>query len=179
MANAIDNSQDSIDSRDVIERVEELVAERDALIEAVNEATEAFNAAEEARDEADKAASEQSDTANEEKAELAQELFDEASDTLNDAVTSLNEWNNESDEGKELVLLLKLAEEGSNASPDWEYGSQLIRESYFEQAMDEMVADCYELPKDLPFWMNITYDYDALKQDYTSVDFDGVEYYVR
>ena len=41
------------------------------------------------------------------------------------------------------------------------------------------VADCYTLPKDLPFWMTITYDYDALKQDYTGVDFNGVTYYVR
>jgi hypothetical protein len=45
--------------------------------------------------------------------------------------------------------------------------------------MDEMVSECYELPKDLPFWMTITYDYDALRQDYTKLDFDGVAYFVR
>ena len=82
-------------------------------------------------------------------------------------------------EAEELHILEALQEEAEGYSPDWTYGAQLIRESYFEEAMDEMVADCYTLPKDLPFWMTITYDYDALKQDYTGVDFNGVTYYVR
>lgn len=90
----------------------------------------------------------------------------------------LDAWNN-SGEAEELRILNALQDEAAGYSPDWTYGSQLIRESYFEQAMDEMIEECYELPKDLPFWMTISYDYDALKQDYTEVDFDGVTYYVR
>lgn len=62
---------------------------------------------------------------------------------------------------------------------DWEYGTTLIHEDYFEEYMDEMIEDCYEFPKNLPFWMSLTIDYDALTQDYTEVDFDGVTYYVR
>lgn len=79
----------------------------------------------------------------------------------------------------EYTALSSLAEQGEQSAPDWNYGEQLIRESYFEQAMDEMVADYYELPKDLPSWMNITYDYEALKQDYTEVDYGGVTYLIR
>lgn len=93
---------------------------------------------------------------------------------------TIEDWlNSGDDEATEYVNLTKLAEEASQYSSDWEYGEALIRYDYFEQYMDEMVADCYELPKDLPYWMNITYDYEALKQDYASVDYDGIEYYIR
>lgn len=80
---------------------------------------------------------------------------------------------------KEFDALTSLAEEAEKYSDDWQYGAQLIRESYFEIYMDEMIADCYELPEDLPFWMTVVYDYEALKQDYTEIDFDGVTYYIR
>jgi hypothetical protein len=83
------------------------------------------------------------------------------------------------DEYEEYATLYYLAEECSSLSADWKYGEQLIRRSYFETYMDEMVGDCYELPKDLPWWMSIKLDYNALEQDYTSVYFDGVEYLIR
>ena len=83
------------------------------------------------------------------------------------------------DEYMELCTLSDLAEECEQYSSDWQYGEQLIRRDYFETAMDEMVEDCYTLPKDMPFWMSIKLDYDALEQDYTSVDYDGVEYLIR
>ncbi len=80
---------------------------------------------------------------------------------------------------KELIALKALAEQGEKYAPDWKYGAQLVHEDHFEKAMDEMVADCYTLPEDLPSWMTITVDYDALKQDYTELDFDGQTYYIR
>lgn len=83
------------------------------------------------------------------------------------------------EDGNEYQTLLALADECSNLSNDWEYGESLIHEDYFEQYMDDMVVDCYELPKDLPWWMSLTSDYDALKQDYTEVDFNGKIYYIR
>ena len=82
-------------------------------------------------------------------------------------------------EGKELQTLEALQSEAEEYAQDWKYGEQLIRRSYFEQAMDEMIEDSYELPKNLPSWMSIQLDYEALEQDYTSVDFDGVEYLIR
>ena len=79
----------------------------------------------------------------------------------------------------ELTALRALAAEASQYSADWEYGETLIHRNYFEEYMDELVEGCYELPKDLPYWMSITLDYDALEQDYTPVDFDGQEYLIR
>lgn len=77
-------------------------------------------------------------------------------------------------------LLMELKGNGGDEQyeGDW-YPLTLIRDDYFEEAMDDMVADCYVLPKDLPSWMTITYDYDALKQDYSSVEFDGATYWYR
>lgn len=61
---------------------------------------------------------------------------------------------------------------------DW-YPLTLIRESHFEEAMDELVADCYEVPKNLPSFMTITLDYVALQQDYSTVEIDGTTYFYR
>lgn len=73
--------------------------------------------------------------------------------------------------------LVSLAEEASY-SPDWKYGETLIHRDYFKTYMDEMIRDCYELPE-LPRFMIIMLDYDALEQDYFSVDFDGQEFLIR
>ena len=83
------------------------------------------------------------------------------------------------EELEELFHLQDLAEECEQYSSDWIYGETLIHRDYFEQYMDEMVEDCYEVPKDMPYWMSITIDYHALEQDYVSVDFDGEEYLIR
>lgn len=82
------------------------------------------------------------------------------------------------DDGEELRILTELAEECKALASDWKYGETLIRRDYFETYMDEMVADCYTLPDDMPSWMSIVLDYVALEQDYTCVDFDGVEYLI-
>ena len=140
MKNTISNTDDVIDSRDVIARIEEL------------------------RDEQPIPSSD--DDTPEDK-----DIIDAAA----------AEWES-SEECAELAALEKLAEEAEGYAADWQYGEQLIRDSYFEQAMDEMVADCYShviKAADLPFWMTVTLDYSALQQDYTSVDFDGVTYWVR
>ena len=55
----------------------------------------------------------------------------------------------------------------------------MIRDDLMEGYLDEMVRACYTLPKDLPSFMSITIDYDALKQDYTEVEYEGNNYYVR
>ena len=83
------------------------------------------------------------------------------------------------DEGNEYTTLKSLADECEQYSSDWEYGVTLIHRRYFEEYMDDLVADCYELPRNMPHWMNITIDYDALEQDYTTIDFDGEEYLIR
>lgn len=89
----------------------------------------------------------------------------------------------ESDEEFNIIesLLVQLEQSGGGDEKwrgDW-YPVTMIRASYFEDAMDELLEDCGMLPKDLPCYLKITVDYNALKMDYTSVEFDGVTYWVR
>ncbi len=89
----------------------------------------------------------------------------------------LKEWDNEY--GEELTALKALATQAEGYAGDWKYGCALIRDSYFNEYMDQMLEDIGDLPKDLPCYLSITVDYNALQMDYTSVDFDGVTYWVR
>ena len=141
MTNAISNLDDTIDSRDVIARIEELEAEWEDLRSAMDD-------------------------------------HNTDSDAYEEANAALKEFDN-SEEGQELIALKALAEQGEDYAPDWEYGAQLIHEDYFETAMDEMLEDCGDIPRDLPSYLTITVDYDALEQDYTELDFDGQTYYIR
>ena len=141
MTNAISNTDNTIDSRDVIARIEELEAERVAI---------------------------------------------ESPDSVFIETKRLIEEFDNSEEGQELIALKVLAAQGEDYAPDWKYyapdwkyGAQLIHEDYFETAMDEMLEDCGDIPRDLPSYLTITVDYDALKQDYTAIDFDGQTYYIR
>ena len=85
---------------------------------------------------------------------------------------------------EELAHLLEIMEElkGCGGDEKWEgswYPQGLIEESYFQTYMDEMIEGCYTLPKDIPAFMQITYDYEMLKQDYTEIQIDGTKFYYR
>ena len=90
------------------------------------------------------------------------------------------------DEAAELAALEALAEEASG-SPDWLHGETLIRESYFTDYIEELIRDCYEMPKEITSgawpWRHVTVDYEGAaeeaKADYIEVDFDGVTYLIR
>ena len=156
----IDNSQDVIDSRDFIERMEELQGERDALQEAIDEAV-----------------------ADAEAASLDEETA-EAIEAADEARKALADWEEEN--GEELAAMTKCAEE-AEGSPDWIHGEALIRESYFTDYIEELIKDCYQMPKEMDSgdwpWRHITIDYEAAadeaKVDYNEVDFDGVTYLIR
>ena len=150
MTNVINNTDNTIDSRDVIARVEELEAEESELQQEIDEKEDQYT---------------------------PEELTKNPAPVIV-AKEALKEWR-ESEEGQELIALKVLAAQGEDYAPDWEYGAQLIHEDYFEEAMDELLEDCGDIPKDLPSYLIITVDYDALKQDYTELDFDGQTYYIR
>jgi hypothetical protein len=90
------------------------------------------------------------------------------------------------DAALELAALEKLAEEASG-SPDWNYGETLIRESYFTDYIEQLIGDCYEMPRELSSgewpWRHVTVDYEAAaeeaKADYIECDFDGETYLIR
>lgn len=86
------------------------------------------------------------------------------------------------DERTELAALKSLAEEAEGYCPDWTYGATLIRDDYFEDYARELADDIGAVNRDST-WPNNFIDWeaaaDALKQDYTEVDFDGVSYWVH
>lgn len=150
MTTELDNTQDVIDSRDVIARIAELQELADAVSEAKAELAglEDNTTAEYAEAEAELATAE---------AGFDEELQDE------------------------LATLTALAEEAEGYAADWKYGAALIRDSYFCDYCIEMLEDCGEIPKNLPSYIAIDWEATArnIQVDYTSVDFDGVTYWIR
>jgi hypothetical protein len=142
MAN-VSNTEDVIDSRDVIERIEELEAERQGLAETADAGD------------------------NTEAERLA-------------ARADLKAWGEENAE--ELSALKSLAEQASDYAADWECGETLVRGSYFETYAQELAEDC-GMVQEGALWPNTCIDWEQaareLKMDYTSVDFDGVDYWIR
>lgn len=129
MTRTVSNRDDVIDSRDVIERIEELTEAKDNAIEEGGNAVDAW----------------------------------------------------ESEYGDELKSLESLADEAAGCS-DWEHGSTLIRDSYFTSYAEEFANDIGRVSGDME-WPLCHIDWDAaaedLQQDFTSVEFDGVTYWVR
>ena len=85
---------------------------------------------------------------------------------------------------QELAVLWALIEElkGNGEDEQWRgdwYPLTLIRDSYFNDSMDELLEDIGELPKDIPSYLRIVVDYDALQMDYSSVEFEGITYWYR
>lgn len=85
------------------------------------------------------------------------------------------------DDAEELRVLRALQDE---AGPycEWADGATLIRDSYFVEYAQELAEDIGAIGHDLP-WPACHIDWDAaadaLKMDYTSVEFDGETYWVR
>ena len=107
-------------------------------------------------------------------------------------VSERDDWNEDTDntitweeenplDAANLVTLTNIAETCESYSNDWEYGETLIRESYFTDYVEEMCIDCGYIPKDLPSWIDINWKSTAVTfaQDYITVDFDDVIYYIR
>jgi hypothetical protein len=136
MRNEISNTDDVIDSRDVIERIEELEA-----------------------------------------IALPIHNVETGEDELDPNVTD----DERADAVAELALLKTLAEEAEGYAPDWQYGEMLVRDSYFTDYARELLEDCGDIPKNLPHYIEIDWDATArnIQQDYTSVEFDGVTYWIR
>ena len=84
---------------------------------------------------------------------------------------------------KELEILRALVEEiNNNAGDNADDGVTLVSDSYFEDHARQEAEDC-GLLKDTDRWPGNCIDWkeaaDQLKQDYSAIDWDGVEYWVR
>ena len=118
--------------------------------------------------------------------------IDNTRDTINsreiidriEELEGIEEPDNE--EAQELAILLKVQEQAEDCA-DWRYGETLINESYFTDYIEDLIKDCYELPKEFESgnwpWRHMTLDYEAAadeaEYDYTRIDFDGVDYLIR
>jgi hypothetical protein len=167
-ADEVSNRCDILDSRNVIARIEELEGERETLEDAVKEAKEAYELAV-ARHGTD--ASKQT--------EESEDAVTDAQDAVTDAEKELASWDE--DYGAELKSLKALQDEGEGCS-DWSHGTALIRDSYFEDYARELADDIGAIDSNAG-WPLGCIDWeqaaDELKSDYTSIDFDGVTYWVR
>jgi len=93
---------------------------------------------------------------------------------------AVSEWD-ESPEAEELAALKALQSEAEGYA-DWAYGETLVRDSYFEEYAQQLAEDC-GMMRDSDSWPYTCIDWERaareLQQDYTSVDFAGVTYWVR
>lgn len=149
------NTDDTIDSRDIIERIEEL----QSTLEAAHE--------------------------QETEDGLTNLDFDEWLEAVikDQSPAHAHEcW----DDANELQILQALASEAEHSS-DWVHGETLINETYFTDYIEQLINDCYEMPKEFNSdgwpYRHITIDYEAAaneaKADYSEVNFDGNVFLIR
>jgi hypothetical protein len=137
MSREISNTDDMIDSRDVIARIEELEDDRAQVLACVEDETR--------------------------------------------SARELDDWD--ADNGAELAALKSLADEAEGYAPDWHHGETLIRDSYFKDYARDLAEDLHGREALSGAWPFGCIDWEEaaqeLQQDYTSVLFDGVTYWVR
>lgn len=172
----INNRDSVIDSRDIIERLEELQSDRESEVESLQEAVDSLKEEiEEAKQDVENADSEE----DEESRLKAQETLDALEEKLDEANETLEEY--EFDDQSELDALEVINEEGEGYTSDWRHGETLINESYWKEYVQDLLADLGELPKDLPSYIEIDWEKtaDNLAADYTTIEWDGVSFYIR
>ena len=117
--------------------------------------------------------------------EYLQAAWDESTgESHEDYALSEDDWSVglSDDDAHELVALMELAEDGESL-PDWQYGESLIRDSYFEDYARELAEDIFgKLPSGVG-WPAYCIDWARaareLQTDYTTVEFDGEQYWAR
>lgn len=111
--------------------------------------------------------------------EQIQEELDELADAVSGERPDTDEY---ADLRDELQSLKAFADQGANNAPDWEYGEGCIRDSYFVEYAQQLADDIGAIDAKAD-WPLSYIDWDAaaeaLKMDYTEIDFDGVTYWVR
>lgn len=141
----IDNTEDIIDSRDIIERISEMELEATSRWEEATEFPEGEGPS---------------------YGELA--AVDHAA------------WL---EEDAEEYRALKALEEQAEGYSDWIHGATLIRDDYFQEYAEQLAEDIHGDGIRDASWPFCCIDWEKaateLQMDYTSIDFDGVTYWVR
>lgn len=87
----------------------------------------------------------------------------------------LDVW--EGDNLEELEALRELKDEVS----EWDDGNTLVPKDDWLDYVEEMLKDCGDLPRNLPWYIEIDWEKTAenIEQDYGTVDYLGTTYYYR
>jgi hypothetical protein len=85
------------------------------------------------------------------------------------------------EDAAELAALGSVEKQGEGYAADWHHGETLIHDDYFTRYAMELLADCGELPKDLPWYVVVDEEATArnIQADYSAIDFDGETYWIR
>ncbi|RPJ16051.1 MAG: hypothetical protein EHM33_34270 [Chloroflexi bacterium] len=171
MTRSIDNTDNFLDSRDIIARIEDLQSDLDSYLEAIRDADLEDNPAE-ARSEPIAALFEWLGVS----VPAEDEEFDPDAFTLSEHVTA-----GMGNEAEELLALQNLADEAEGCA-DWQYGETLIHEDYFTDYARELASDCCDM-KNANTWPFNCIDWDhaakELTHDYCEVEFAGETYLIR
>ena len=152
-------SEDVFDSRELIERLEELESDRSDLEQELEDCLEAHEAAVKAGDTT---------------AALA------AGEEVQKADDDITEWDD--DNLEELEALRQANEQGENEVSDWSHGETLISEEHFTEYARELAYDIGAVRIDERWPLNhIDWEAaaDELLHDYTEIDIGGKTYLVR
>lgn len=100
-------------------------------------------------------------------------------DELDDGYDELREetaliWEKQTGEGHEWRTLTDVLEEMGDAD-------YLVSELYFPKYIKETLEDCGDIPRDLPWYVEIDWDATAsnVKSDYSELEWDGHTYLYR
>lgn len=180
LANRVHNGADVVDSRDILERIAELESERDAMT------LEIFMPGGTIEHEGQEwmlvATSGADDTATFENEDERTITFSQ-----DEALKKLVAWRydaeSEIDDAVELRTLTALVDDiNANAGDSAKDGVGLIRDDYFVTYAEELADDIGAINKKAE-WPNNFIDWDAaaeaLQQDYSAIEWDGVTYWVR
>ncbi len=173
------NRDDIIDSRDLIEALEDLESEEGALLDEYIEAKaeEDDLAAIAFESGADRCPTERLCNA----INALSDFWGCTPEEVDDSVTAMGDHLDSFNGLEELVTLRLLAEQIEDAG-DYHHGLTLIRETYFTEYAQELAEDIGAINKDAA-WPACHIDWeaasDALKMDYSEAEFDGVTYYYR
>lgn len=105
------------------------------------------------------------------------DLLGENEEDSDEGIEALKDW----DEADEYSALKGLIDEAEGYG-DWRHGETLINDDYFKRYAQELAEDlglmenCDKWPATCIDWEKAA---DELKQDYTSVEFDGQTYWMR
>jgi len=101
---------------------------------------------------------------------------DELRDQLEELQSRAEDGDLDDDEQETLVMFRELLAEVDLYNCD-----TLIRDTYFEQYVQELLEDCGVIPSELPHYIVIDWEATArfIQHDYTAFDFDGVTYWAR